>query len=283
MRAVLITFCLAFAAMATLGFVRGRSDLRKPDYLRNVILSHVDVLVKQGTLEKKGQCELIYRSRNQILYRFDVAENSLTNTAEATRAELEKGFESRIKFPLDESFILTLFGGSTAGFTLKGAMSGGQGKRRIVAAILGGVTGFSVGYKVATYLAPGPESEMVLEIVKNEQEWRKIEREYFTLILGRAFRIAGFIKDKEVAEGFKRRAVAIRHLSKAEEDVGAVEFVMAANLFNEVGAHLSDDLKKLDETPWWLSWWWISCCMIVACAAFMAISHLWQHKPSLVN
>ena len=155
-------FISAFAMLAIIGFINGRSAVNQTDFLENEIVKHFELLLRKAERDKGGQVHrgkvhIVYKIDGVELYRYDVETNKLVSSVDKTKIELSERFEPVARFPINENILVTLLGGGTAGFTVKGAFDRlkESGKRKsILAAILGGISGYSIGYKIGTLATP---------------------------------------------------------------------------------------------------------------------------------
>jgi hypothetical protein len=279
-KSIAVTFFLAFLIFGAIGFFNARADVADPDYTREQIFKDVELLLKPvATRTVKGPGEFVYRPGGHVLYRFDLETDRLSKSTYAERLELEQGFENPVKFPIRGALIIALLGGPTAGYTIKDLTALEElGKvKYVVAGILGGISGFTLGYKLGTLGSLSPESPEARSLLEDAKEWRKYKRVYLKRVAFRIYQCAIGIKEPKKSEYYKSAAALFYRMStnKAKE-IAPFDLFWAVDTLNAAGALVSADLRKdlaasQNTAPFWLSWWFVG---VIGVAAVIGIAIL---------
>lgn len=285
MKTLLLSYTSAFLIFGIIGFLSGHSDVSKSEFLEAQIFKHLELVILKGSPDRNRQVDLVYRVDDAILYRFNVDSNELTPTADHARLELKEGFTPAVKFPLNETLLLSLLGGSTGGFTVKDVLKNPKKKMNTLAAILGGLSGYSLGYKLGTTGAPLADSKEVRDILNEEENWIEIERKYAKLVVLKAFRAANQIKDEDVAEKRKTMVAALWALLKNKKDLGAIDLIITTNKFNQTArlaaGSWSGSSPATETNPFWLSWWWIGGVVAILLSVFCSLLYIEHRKKNV--
>ena len=279
MKSLLACFSIAFVAFAVIGYSRGKSRSESHDLILTTILSHLDYSVRTGDGNRKGEGYLLYVVDNQILFKYDVKTDALESTLHGAKLaiEMENGFESQVESPVTEDLIFALLGGSTAGFTLKDGIKTKK-KKHIVFALLGGLSGYSLGYKLGVSNVPAPDSDEILAYLNDSKNWIELERQFAFAVLNRSYTIAELSENKEEAK--LRQDFAAVHYSKFKKkpNLEAEDlFIAARNLKSTI--ELVGTEKSEPPIQSWLSWWWIGLFVgLIFGAAICLLIH--EHRKT---
>ncbi|MEA2603795.1 MAG: hypothetical protein QOF89_4787 [Acidobacteriota bacterium] len=264
-RNIAVTFALAFLIFGGIGFFNARADVADPDYVREQAFKDVQLLLRPASHTVKGVGEFVYRSDGHVLYRFDLETNRLSKSSYAERLELEQGFENPVKFPIRGSLLIALLGGPTAGYTIKDltALENLGKVRYVLAGLLGGVSGFTLGYKLGTLRPLSPRSPELRALIEDEKEWRSYKSIYLKRVAFRIYQCALEIKEPKKREYYKVSASLFYRLSTSKtREITPLDLLWAVNTLNHAGALVSADFRRdltssQNSVPFWLSWWFV--------------------------
>ena len=222
--------------------------------------------------QRRGQGLLVYSVDDTILYRFDVRTNSLSPSKVAWELTLQDGFESPLDYPINGNVVVALLGGAAAGFTAKDALQSSK-KKHVVAAILGGISGYSLGFKLGSMRALPPDSKKVRDVLDNEDNWLRLEKLYYERVVRQSYRAARMLKDTAQAGHHKASAVLLHRLGEGQDDLDPVDMLMATNQFNKTASLVTEELRASlsREEPFWLSFWWIGLLTALVIAGMALI------------
>ena len=119
MKTIIGFFAIAFLVFGFIGFSAGHKAASASDFVQEVCLKRLNLVVRRETPSIKGAAELVYQENGKVFYRFDVESNTLKKTPDAAAMSLEPAFQSGLKFPIDDDLLLAVVGGSGAGFKAK--------------------------------------------------------------------------------------------------------------------------------------------------------------------
>lgn len=281
---VAVVFILFFFLFGTLGLIQGCSDVKKPDYIEAIITQRLQFLHKSG---KDTSGFLVLETNDEIIYSFEVDSNILTTSIAAQRLLTQVGPKPVIKFPLDEKFLIALLGGSTAGFKAKDAFKSTNKINKVLAAIFGGLSGYSLGYKTGTASAPSLKSRYVLNLLNNPKTWLELENKYRQYLFLKCYTIANFIKVDSIKERHKNYYSTFYNIALKDNETNSEDLVLASRAYNYisilVGAKELQDHDLDDYSPAWLSYWWIGLIIIGVYFGTFVIFWLKDKIPKIYN
>lgn len=281
MKSVISVFLIAFLLFGTIGFIKGREYANRPEFLRDIAFKYVVPIMKKASKNERGAFLLVCRYKDKVLYEFNTESNSLQPSPTAKFHALRdyEDYEDALDYPIDKIMIYALIGGPTAGFSIKSVLSAGSSKKKEkLAAILGGISGYTFGYKLGIGKTPNPTSKKIRVILDNEDEWKNYEPKFMEKIALQIFRIAHLIKDKSESDKYKNIAVFHFNLPKKNPDIGPIDFYMATSDLNEAAKTVFADSQDVpDSTPFWLEWWWVGFVAIIALLGLIGIINWARH------
>lgn len=175
---IFVGFFLVFLGVGYVAGHRHRAARAESTTLENVTL----VIDRSA-----ANAQLVFACNGKSQWVYDIQ----TKNPHAATVELTAPMSAEHKFKFEDydDVVLELLGGASGGWSYKELMQalreseGARGKWSIVAAVLGAITGFGVGYSWGQSVHC--DSEEVKNLVNNPAQWSKIERSYFVLMLAR--------------------------------------------------------------------------------------------------
>lgn len=278
MKILIALFLAAFAVFFGLGYMTGTKEAAAPEALMAAAFKPVRLVFKPPSGSQTGVVELVYQLNSKVLYRFDTDTDLLTSTDELAATLLQAGYSDYINFPTDASLIVTLLGGSTAGFALKDliAESSKTRKKEVIATILGAISGYAAGYKLGLGTPPSPTSPATRKILSDGKAWIEYKKTYILLVVFRAFQAASLVSDEAEKEKLKGVAALSYRMWSGKSQINGVDFLMAASQLNRA-ATLAKTSITADEAlgerttrEQLLEWWWVSA-LVAGCLVAIVI------------
>lgn len=177
-------FLLGFALFSVIGFFSGW-DHRKESITNNIYASVM------GDRDANGYF-LVHECGDEWTHKFYVEEDQVKRDP-AISAKHAKAFrhgppsERHLKH---RDLVISLLGGISGGFTYKDVkkgfnseVSGKAYAMRVVAGIVGGISGYALGYWAGSNYDTECDSSLANEILSDTENWKQIEREwiYFSI------------------------------------------------------------------------------------------------------
>jgi hypothetical protein len=274
-------FGVAFILMTITGYVSGSRAMHGAPMT-------VATAIRAVTIETDGLTTyFVYRQRSQVRFKWDVEHNRFITVPNSDA--LSAALRPSLPFPLSGSHIVYFAGGSAATWKLKDLLSVGNAatKRDILASILGSISGYALGYKLATLRLPHPDSDEVARIAAEPTFWSANEARIFFAAWKPVYLRAGLMKEADPAR--MAEAELMRILDGLDMNDGGVTAADISALVEVEASVGTADVKPLFDPlanmPWWLSWWFIVPCILGSAAICMVAAHvvelLQEHRKRL--
>jgi len=266
-------FAVGFVLMGVTGLIHGYRVVHSPEAI-------AAVAVRAIRPETFGNAKFfVYRVSGRVKYRWNVDSHHLEKFNTLAELKTETAFDRLFAVPLSQAQILTFAGGGAATWKLKDLLSTGDAttKRNIIASMLGGISGYLVGYKIGSSTLPAVDSEEVRRSLSEEKFWNAHANDMYLAML-----LQFHVTASHIANGDARRNVQeyIEMLAYSWERSGRIEpeHVAALSTLYEKfqrGNALNPELKA---TPWWLTWWFTLGSVAVAVILCLAIATVNQRR-----
>lgn len=260
MKKILICFSFIFILFFVLGFIRGRSSVSSPDHLRDKIAGQLKY-ESYGKTEERDPYGQLVCSVGDRTYRFNLTTYELDPAAQGSAAENQDDPILVTEFPADDRLVI---------YPLQ-EIAGGkhENNKYAFAAVVGGISGYSLGYKLATLGSPSIESDQARVLLEDQGNWGEYAERHYELITLRSYLLAKYIDDEQEKKDRKDMSIFYYQAGKkklSQNEGGGVQrlemidFYLATKHYNETAKlALSDvvgsEVQAYDE-PSWLSWWW---------------------------
>lgn len=182
-RPAVVAFGAAFATLAVIGGFNGIE--RRAANAKAGIFDHVSVVYRGGDVLLQHECD------GRITHAFSVADQGVLKNLALLPTDLSSRDPLSAALP-HKQLITTFLGGSAGGITLtkmlqssaEGAVAASKGKAlAAIVAVLGGVSGYTLGYWLIGDALVSCDSQVTLDILDDDAGWKEIERAYFNMAL----------------------------------------------------------------------------------------------------
>ncbi len=223
--------------------------------------------------QDKVKIFLVYQEGDEKpMYLYDIQSSTLLRSG----AIAEDVYDSRIlfnNFPISASVVATFLGGVTGGYSFKEFIAlKNKEDPRIVAAILGSVSGFWLGYKCATSIHWAFTRTDVIKKLEDVDAWKVYARKLVRYVVAAS---ADSSDSKYTLELYEKL------YASGEDDNRKRQPLLSQNNADE---ELLDNIKAISksdeyyrhayEEPIWMRWWFVSACLaaiVVALLVFLIV------------
>jgi len=213
MKAFLIAFIITFVIFFYVGYTEGEKDVSAPDFLQTQAFKNATIIESNETyylaIKKDTTALLLFNVDSDSLIKID--NSILLNLPEASIND-----KNIIDYLRKNSG--TIIGAGAIGFTIKDFLVKGfavtdllkspEKRNSILGVILGGISGYSVGYKYATkHAIPKENSPEISNILINDLNWSSAKKKIFESKVKSALLISLTIKDEIIQKAIKNKLV----------------------------------------------------------------------------
>ena len=263
MKTVIGVFIVAFIVGMSIGYKHGIDYVNQDNILEKHAFSSISVISFDESSSPsltRSLALVIYHEEKQ-LYIFKLETDELLAG--------EAALEGEIKNPKP-------MWNSASGWAAIAAITGtvtlrelatkvdAKKKQSVIAAVVGGITGYGLGYKLATRRIPERNSPEIRAILEDPERWKKRKVTILKHQCLKLYRSAGNLKDQEQAAKYKDLAAYLFNLpDKQDNKVYLTLFRSAHGLQLQIRKQAEMEAVNVEETeettilPSWLSWWWI--------------------------
>jgi len=307
MKRAIAIFAVAFVVMSGVGFIAGRQSIADADLATSVAIQSIS-LEQQNDYRDQF---FTYRQNGALKYRWDIERKRLDTFVDASDVQSTITMRDSLPFPVTTTQFLAFVGGAFAWKVKDFAASQESPStvRNVIAASLGAVSGFAVGYKLATMRLPSPSGPEVRRKFNDPEFWRKHERDMYFEVWRSVYSRIALIDDKAErarredvvkylgALAFNRRSglkaidlewlsyqgtVIAAHgvrsalnppiLAKKRAPQGPASPTAVASSAASAVAYVPATKPSI-PTPFWLRWWFILAGVAVAVSSTFACGY----------
>jgi uncharacterized membrane protein YsdA (DUF1294 family) len=259
-------FLFAFVIMAIIGYLRGLNALDDPGRVENMILVQLKLNHEGQEYRLNYECE-----GNPKYYSWDIDSDKLHYSIVALRQQRFFAEKKKLLIPFDRTLILTVLGGSTAGLTVQKVMKQikAQRFRELVGTIVGGLTGYSLGYGIAVHQTAKCNSPQLITILEDSRNWKSFECLFYKNVWNRTDE---FTQKVTSLDPEKLREIKDTLLQLYDEALGDNNDITSDDFHKLVS--IRKDTLKHQKPPKPLSLWiWVQTVLVglAVMVAFLAV------------
>jgi hypothetical protein len=249
MKSFLLLFVTFFSIFAGIGFVRGLLLRLDPDVVHKLILAHIIPERRPGHLfidadgnfqhsPNSKAVDLDYFCGEQTLLIWDVDSKKLTAGDRFYLdefSEMVRDEHRLLPFPVSPSLVLSFLGGSSGAWGIRDLMKYSEEAesshfQNLVAAILGGLSGYPIGYRAAMLGFPRCDSPKLFNLLRDPSKWEGgLEKDELKLTLAAAAAQAQKIPDPALRHQNIQQLIAeLQRIQSPNAKISSASFILAA-------------------------------------------------------